>query len=348
MDGFKLVGYVCSSEPSQTGAPDNTCATRKDRLERHQGRPSSGSSSASLSASSVGLLQQHFPRRQQPVHHSGMTTHDPTSWSYGEHSASMSPVGSIPSRTRTGSGAGDFHHSIYSGSQYQPYHRSSDSILMPPPPSLSTSSNSTGMGTTTSTTLNNGIVTPRMTLDNSLGTSQDFHLPTLPGSQVAKISSDPSSEETNISPLLIDTNAPLVKSPVAMSTGGTTNALSAGTPNGDNLTTPKASKKGFVHATQSKGKQGRPAASGSGNGPPDATGSSNHHPTASSSRSIVNNPVCLGCQATETPEWRRGPLGPRTLCNACGLVFAKLVSHPGPHPVVEPFSFRKSEKLNNT
>jgi hypothetical protein len=26
----------------------------------------------------------------------------------------------------------------------------------------------------------------------------------------------------------------------------------------------------------------------------------------------------------ETPEWRRGPLGPRTLCNACGLIYAKL------------------------
>ena len=31
---------------------------------------------------------------------------------------------------------------------------------------------------------------------------------------------------------------------------------------------------------------------------------------------------CLGCGATETPEWRRGPLGPRTLCNACvSLIF---------------------------
>ena len=51
----------------------------------------------------------------------------------------------------------------------------------------------------------------------------------------------------------------------------------------------------------------------------------------------------MGCSATSTPEWRRGPLGtavffffspfflnksdigPRTLCNACGLVYAKLV-----------------------
>ncbi|KAI0048781.1 hypothetical protein FA95DRAFT_1490384 [Auriscalpium vulgare] len=35
--------------------------------------------------------------------------------------------------------------------------------------------------------------------------------------------------------------------------------------------------------------------------------------------------TCLGCNATSTPEWRRGPLGPRTLCNACGLVYAKLI-----------------------
>jgi hypothetical protein len=54
--------------------------------------------------------------------------------------------------------------------------------------------------------------------------------------------------------------------------------------------------------------------------------------------------TCLGCNATSTPEWRRGPLGmsraritmtilmadlgPRTLCNACGLVYAKLVHLP--------------------
>ncbi|KAI8595339.1 hypothetical protein EDD21DRAFT_313521 [Dissophora ornata] len=28
---------------------------------------------------------------------------------------------------------------------------------------------------------------------------------------------------------------------------------------------------------------------------------------------------CLSCDSSDTPEWRRGPDGPRTLCNACGL-----------------------------
>jgi GATA zinc finger len=32
---------------------------------------------------------------------------------------------------------------------------------------------------------------------------------------------------------------------------------------------------------------------------------------------------CLSCSAKETPEWRKGPTGPRTLCNACGLLYAK-------------------------
>ena len=29
------------------------------------------------------------------------------------------------------------------------------------------------------------------------------------------------------------------------------------------------------------------------------------------------------CGVTETPEWRRGPAGDHTLCNACGLHYAK-------------------------
>lgn len=32
---------------------------------------------------------------------------------------------------------------------------------------------------------------------------------------------------------------------------------------------------------------------------------------------------CRQCGTTASPEWRRGPDGPKTLCNACGLAFAK-------------------------
>lgn len=46
---------------------------------------------------------------------------------------------------------------------------------------------------------------------------------------------------------------------------------------------------------------------------------------------IINKPMnkCHRCGTTETPEWRRGPNGLRTLCNACGLFHAKLVRRKG-------------------
>ncbi|KAB1221153.1 GATA transcription factor 1 [Morella rubra] len=28
---------------------------------------------------------------------------------------------------------------------------------------------------------------------------------------------------------------------------------------------------------------------------------------------------CTHCLAQRTPQWRAGPLGPKTLCNACGV-----------------------------
>ncbi|KAH9832950.1 uncharacterized protein C8Q71DRAFT_839903 [Rhodofomes roseus] len=33
--------------------------------------------------------------------------------------------------------------------------------------------------------------------------------------------------------------------------------------------------------------------------------------------------VCQTCGRTDSPEWRKGPGGPKTLCNACGLRWAK-------------------------
>lgn len=38
---------------------------------------------------------------------------------------------------------------------------------------------------------------------------------------------------------------------------------------------------------------------------------------------------CQQCGATSTPEWRKGPEGSRTLCNACGLFHAKMCRKRG-------------------
>ncbi|KAH8117038.1 hypothetical protein DFH11DRAFT_1146438 [Phellopilus nigrolimitatus] len=38
---------------------------------------------------------------------------------------------------------------------------------------------------------------------------------------------------------------------------------------------------------------------------------------------IENEYVCVTCGRTDSPEWRKGPKGPKTLCNACGLRWAK-------------------------
>ncbi|SCU92528.1 LAFA_0F11188g1_1 [Lachancea sp. 'fantastica'] len=38
---------------------------------------------------------------------------------------------------------------------------------------------------------------------------------------------------------------------------------------------------------------------------------------------------CVHCASTETPEWRRGPYGNRTVCNACGLFYCKIVKRFG-------------------
>lgn len=44
--------------------------------------------------------------------------------------------------------------------------------------------------------------------------------------------------------------------------------------------------------------------------------------------------VCTECHVEESPEWRKGPKGPKTLCNACGLRWAK--------------KFRKENMKNST
>lgn len=36
--------------------------------------------------------------------------------------------------------------------------------------------------------------------------------------------------------------------------------------------------------------------------------------------------ICAHCHRKDSPEWRRGPNGPKELCNACGLKYAKAMA----------------------
>lgn len=56
---------------------------------------------------------------------------------------------------------------------------------------------------------------------------------------------------------------------------------------------------------------------------------------------------CHQCGASETPEWRRGPDGARTLCNACGLYHAKLVKKRGEAEAAEILRERRESHLRN-
>ncbi|PPQ75254.1 hypothetical protein CVT24_007432 [Panaeolus cyanescens] len=57
-----------------------------------------------------------------------------------------------------------------------------------------------------------------------------------------------------------------------------------------------------------------------------ANGNAGHQKSKYRKRSRATPPgKCHSCNIRETPEWRRGPDGARTLCNACGLHYAKLM-----------------------
>ncbi|RGP77210.1 gata zinc finger domain-containing [Fusarium longipes] len=44
---------------------------------------------------------------------------------------------------------------------------------------------------------------------------------------------------------------------------------------------------------------------------------------STSPRSLEASPCCTSCFTKETPMWREGPFGSHTLCNVCGLLYAK-------------------------
>ncbi|APA09434.1 hypothetical protein SS1G_12238 [Sclerotinia sclerotiorum 1980 UF-70] len=48
---------------------------------------------------------------------------------------------------------------------------------------------------------------------------------------------------------------------------------------------------------------------------------------------LVDEYVCTDCGTLDSPEWRKGPQGPKTLCNACGLRWAKKEKKQKPEPL---------------
>lgn len=52
---------------------------------------------------------------------------------------------------------------------------------------------------------------------------------------------------------------------------------------------------------------------------------------------------CLHCGTSDTPEWRKGPDGDRSVCNACGLFFSKLVKKFGRDKAVVHMTRRREE-----
>lgn len=55
--------------------------------------------------------------------------------------------------------------------------------------------------------------------------------------------------------------------------------------------------------------------------------------------------ACRHCDSTETPQWRAGPDGPGTLCNACGIRYTKKMLLPEYRPSTSP-SFRSDKHSN--
>lgn len=55
---------------------------------------------------------------------------------------------------------------------------------------------------------------------------------------------------------------------------------------------------------------------------------------------------CLHCGSDKTPQWRRGPMGPKTLCNACGVRFKSGRLVPEYRPAASP-SFVPAKHSNS-
>ncbi|KVI05937.1 GATA transcription factor 12-like [Cynara cardunculus var. scolymus] len=66
--------------------------------------------------------------------------------------------------------------------------------------------------------------------------------------------------------------------------------------------------------------------------------------TADGSENSVRR--CLHCGSDKTPQWRRGPMGPKTLCNACGVRYKSGRLVPEYRPAASP-SFVPAKHSNS-
>jgi len=79
----------------------------------------------------------------------------------------------------------------------------------------------------------------------------------------------------------------------------------------------------FIH-TNIVPQMAMPPALPAENKPKEAATSPTSGPRKKRGRPPIKKPLfCAECGTTETPEWRRGEGGPNTLCNGCGLRYAK-------------------------
>jgi hypothetical protein len=58
---------------------------------------------------------------------------------------------------------------------------------------------------------------------------------------------------------------------------------------------------------------------------------------------VTHRGRCHSCSRVETPIWRRGPRGARTLCNACGLRYAELLRKMSVNKAPSALSSLKAE-----
>lgn len=59
---------------------------------------------------------------------------------------------------------------------------------------------------------------------------------------------------------------------------------------------------------------------------------------ADTNQNVSNQPIrkCMHCEITKTPQWRAGPMGPKTLCNACGVRYKSGRLFPEYRPAASP------------